>query len=431
MREILNLGVGQCGIQVYQQVWRLYCLEHNIGKDGKVSPDDPFEDIAFTTFFKENSNGRFVPRTIFADLEPGVCEQIKHTDLKNLFDPESIVYSYENASSVYARGKFTCSKAIHEHATLAVRRAVETCTSLNGIQFIHSSGGGTGTGYLEKLAVEMTDQYGKDQMAFTVQPSERYSGGCVEYLNSTLFFGNCVIDGSGLQYICNFDNEGLYNRIPKADANFHEINSIIAYCSSGLTSGMRYAGDLNCNLRDIKTNLIPYAALRQLIMGFSPLSASKKYKCTAKTITLNAFSGEELVSVNSKESEYIACALVYRGHVSPHNVNFTIRQLQRELKFVPWMPSGFKIGIVSERFNLLPDSPFEGKPSKSLTKICNHGCVVQVFERFKKKFEIIQERRAFYYHYISSGLEEGEFAEANEKLDQVIDQYKFSLTGEE
>ena len=69
-----------------------------------------------------------------------------------------------------------------------------------------------------------------------------------------------------------------------------------------------------------------------------------------------------------------------------------IIELQRELKFVPWMPSGFKIGIVSERFNLLPDSPFEGKPSKSLTKICNHGCVVQVFERFKKKFEIIQER---------------------------------------
>jgi tubulin alpha len=151
----------------------------------------------------------------------------------------------------------------------------------------------------------------------------------------------------------------------------------------------------------------------------------------ANTITLNAFSGEELVSVNSRESEYIACALVYRGHVSPHNVNFTIRQLQRELKFVPWMPSGFKIGIASERFNLLPDSPFEGKPSKSLTKICNHGCVVQVFERFKKKFEIIQERRAFYYHYISSGLEEGEFAEANEKFDQVIDQYKFALTGEE
>ena len=34
MREVLSIHVGQCGIQVGNACWELYCLEHGIQPDG-------------------------------------------------------------------------------------------------------------------------------------------------------------------------------------------------------------------------------------------------------------------------------------------------------------------------------------------------------------------------------------------------------------
>ncbi|VDK86108.1 unnamed protein product [Onchocerca ochengi] len=36
-RECISIHIGQAGAQIGNACWELYCLEHNIGKDGKVS----------------------------------------------------------------------------------------------------------------------------------------------------------------------------------------------------------------------------------------------------------------------------------------------------------------------------------------------------------------------------------------------------------
>ncbi|VDO49276.1 unnamed protein product [Onchocerca flexuosa] len=96
-RECISIHIGQAGAQIGNACWELYCLEHNIGKDGKVASDVTesgtqnqntenqkekkknmklanFQSI--TTFFSESSGGKYVPRAIYIDLEPTVLGKI-------------------------------------------------------------------------------------------------------------------------------------------------------------------------------------------------------------------------------------------------------------------------------------------------------------------------------------------------------------------
>lgn len=51
-----------------------YLLEHGLKADGHPDPDakDIGEPGSFETFFTETGNGKYVPRSIFVDLDPSV-----------------------------------------------------------------------------------------------------------------------------------------------------------------------------------------------------------------------------------------------------------------------------------------------------------------------------------------------------------------------
>jgi tubulin alpha len=56
--------------------WELYLLEHGLTADGHVNPDittDIHRNDSYETIFTELGNGKFVPRSIFVDLDPSVC----------------------------------------------------------------------------------------------------------------------------------------------------------------------------------------------------------------------------------------------------------------------------------------------------------------------------------------------------------------------
>jgi Tubulin/FtsZ family, GTPase domain len=74
--------LGQAGIQTGNQCWELYCLEHGITPDGFFKEGKAAggtagtsTDDSFNTFFSETSAGRHVPRAVFVDLEPTVCDE--------------------------------------------------------------------------------------------------------------------------------------------------------------------------------------------------------------------------------------------------------------------------------------------------------------------------------------------------------------------
>lgn len=53
---------------------RSYLLEHGLKADGRIDPDagDVGEGGSYETIFTETSSGKYVPRSIFVDLDPSV-----------------------------------------------------------------------------------------------------------------------------------------------------------------------------------------------------------------------------------------------------------------------------------------------------------------------------------------------------------------------
>lgn len=98
-----------CLLQTGNQCWELYCLEHGIDPSGIMSSDlsHGVADDSFNTFFSETSSGKHVPRAVYVDLEPSVCDQVRAGPYKDLYHPEQIINGKEDAANNYARGHYT------------------------------------------------------------------------------------------------------------------------------------------------------------------------------------------------------------------------------------------------------------------------------------------------------------------------------------
>ena len=108
MREVISIHVGQAGVQMGNDCWELYCLEHGITPDGTKL--DVGDDISFSTFFSETGRGKYVPRALFVDLEPTVVSEVRTGACRHLFHPEQMITGKEDAANNYARGHYTVGK---------------------------------------------------------------------------------------------------------------------------------------------------------------------------------------------------------------------------------------------------------------------------------------------------------------------------------
>jgi tubulin alpha len=119
------LHLGQAGVQLGNSAWELYLLEHGLGPDGK--PDPNIKDIgdpgSFETFFSETGSGKYVPRAIFADLDPSPIDEIRSGNYRQLFHPELLISGKEDASNNYARGHYTVGKEMVDSVIDRIRRA--------------------------------------------------------------------------------------------------------------------------------------------------------------------------------------------------------------------------------------------------------------------------------------------------------------------
>ena len=208
MREIINLHIGQGGVQVGNACWELFCLEHGISPDGIMrNPTDDNDRVG--TFFQETSWGKYVPRNLFLDLEPTVIDEVRTGAYRHLYHPEQLISGKEDAANNFARGHYTIGKEIIEHALDRIRKMADNCTGLQGFFVYNALGGGTGSGLGSLLLERLSVDYGKKtKIGFNVFPSPQISNACVEPYNSVLSTHG-LLEHEDVSVV--LDNEAIYD----------------------------------------------------------------------------------------------------------------------------------------------------------------------------------------------------------------------------
>lgn len=169
----MSIHVGQAGVQIGDTIWELYRLEHSIDADGTA------KEITDTgAFFSETDNGKFVPHSIFIDLEPTVIGEIRTGVHKNFYHPETMITGKEDAANNYARGHYTVGKEIVDRVLGQMRKQIEKFSSLQGFLLFNSFGGGTGSGFTALLLERLQSDYAKAlNLQFSVYPAPMISTG--------------------------------------------------------------------------------------------------------------------------------------------------------------------------------------------------------------------------------------------------------------
>uniref|UniRef100_A0A7I4DRU6 Tubulin beta chain n=1 Tax=Physcomitrium patens TaxID=3218 RepID=A0A7I4DRU6_PHYPA len=365
MREILHIQGGQCGNQIGAKFWEVVCEEHGIDPTGTYQGLSDLQLERINVYYNEASGGRYVPRAVLMDLEPGTMDSVRSGPYGQIFRPDNFVFGQTGAGNNWAKGHYTEGAELIDSVLDVVRKEAESCDCLQGFQVCHSLGGGTGSGMGTLLISKIREEYPDRMMlTFSVFPSPKVSDTVVEPYNATLSVHQLVENADECMVL---DNEALYDicfrTLKLITPSFGDLNHLISATMSGITCCLRFPGQLNSDLRKLAVNLIPFPRLHFFMVD------------------------EQMINVQNKNSSY----------------------------FVEWIPNNVKSSVC--------DIPPTGLKMSS-TFIGNSTSIQEMFRRVSEQFTAMFRRKAFLHWYTGEGMDEMEFTEAESNMNDLVSEYQ-------
>ncbi|KAG6888791.1 Tubulin beta-2 chain [Termitomyces sp. Mi166 len=344
-REIINVQVGQAGNQVGETFWNMLLAEHGLDEQGMYKGSDDLQLARAGVYFSEvegvgSRSSKFVPRSVQIDLEAG----LRSGPLGNLFRPDTFITGESGAGNNWAKGFYTEGAELIDSIFDVLRKQAESCDSLQGFQIVHSLGGGTGAGLGSLLLSKIREEF-PDRMlsTFSIIPSVKVSETIVEPYNAMLSLHQ-LVDNGDLTFC--IDNEALYDINTKtlkiAGPTFRHLNDLIARVMCGISTSLRFPGQLNGDLRKLGMNLVPFPRLHFLMPSYAPFynSQSKAFeRFSVPELTkayaldfqpcqgqLNFFDSlfdrkNLLVACSPEHGRYLTAATIFRGKISSREVS--------------------------------------------------------------------------------------------------------------
>ena len=117
MREIVHVQAGQCGNQIgckvtllngaflcfYVQFWEVISDEHGIQPDGTYKGESDLQLERINVYYNEANGGKYVPRAVLVDLEPGTMDSARSGPFGALFRPDNFVFGQSGAGNNWAK----------------------------------------------------------------------------------------------------------------------------------------------------------------------------------------------------------------------------------------------------------------------------------------------------------------------------------------
>lgn len=381
----------------------------------------------FRTMFYETANGKYVPKALFIDTERGVTDALQNSSIGGILHPDFVISGYQDCRNIIGLGWHHeyLGSSYHANVKDQCRRVYEQCESVSGTMYFMSSCGGTGTGVGARCLQYIKEIDSKNvSYAHLQTPSPSICSNPLETKNTLSFLGITRNDELDMNMLNIYDNEALYRQARKIhkrafSPTFAHLNQLIALTVSSCTASLRFDGQLNVDLNEFQTNLVPIPTLNYVFQSFGPvLSDQSKESMATKDITLQAFSNEAFQcsvapfafankftaleaelepapwldeanmigknAVYSNENQhniwhkFLGCCVMYRGDLMPATINRAMRSLNqmRKPEFVSWVPTGFKVGINSPPLRTPLDWPVRDM-ARSVTCIMNNTAIVE------------------------------------------------------
>jgi tubulin beta len=138
MREILHIQGGQCGNQIGAKFWEVVCEEHGIDPTGTYQGVSDLQLERVNVYYNEASGGRYVPRAVLMDLEPGTMDSVRSGPYGQIFRPDNFVFGQTGAGNNWAKGHYTEGAELIDSVLDVVRKEAESCDCLQGTYHVSS-----------------------------------------------------------------------------------------------------------------------------------------------------------------------------------------------------------------------------------------------------------------------------------------------------
>ncbi|XP_077800949.1 tubulin beta-8 chain isoform X7 [Macaca mulatta] len=341
MREIVLTQAGQCGNQIGAKFWEVISDEHAIDSAGTYHGDSRLQLERIDVYYNEACGGRYVPRAVLVDLEPGTMDSVRSGPFGQIFRPDSFIFGQCGAGNNWAKGHYTEGAELMESVMDVVRKEAESCDCLQGFQLT-------------------TPTYG-------------------------------------------------------------DLNHLVSATMSGVTTCLRFPGQLNADLRKLAVNMVPFPRLHFFMPGFAPLTSrgSQQYRAlTVAELTQQMFDARNMMAAcDPRHGRYLTAAAIFRGRMPMREVDEQMFNIQNKNSsyFADWLPHNVKTAVC--------DIPPRGL-KMSATFIGNNTAIQELFKRVSEQFTAMFRRKAFLHWYTGEGMDEMEFTEAESNMNDLVSEYQ-------
>lgn len=381
----------------------------------------------------------YVPRAVLVDLDSVTLNWTGGDGGgrlcgKDAFRPENLVGGSGGTGRNWASG-YHAPDGLPGRVLEAIRSEAERCDRLQGIQVVHSLGGGTGSGLGARIVDDArTALPNRTVSTVSVIPSPVVSDGvaAVEPYNAALCLSRLIGDGGGGRITYLTDNQTLYDtcagttRAPE----YADLNHLVSQTMSGVTTGLRFSGgdddELGADVKKRTANLVPYPKMHFFVPAHLPFAFRGQTDVPACTVPEI---GEQLfVTVSARTGEpgrplpvVMAAAVSFRNRERwPEDATTAGDDPRKTMRRIAlgqrcWSPDNVKTAAYA-----VPSMGLEA----SGTMVANSTAVGDLFDTVCRRSAFVLARKTCLHLYADEGVSADDFLQARERIDGLIEEYR-------